>query len=170
MGIGNARRILVWPAVLAGMIWIAVSSAAFACQPHPDDDDIETPDAALYIAVVRQVAVYVNDSQQACLDIEYDIQSTINGLNVEFFTVPYCTNLNSIQELETELSSETGSLFGFVAGSEVIVGVMRDDGPNGAVRFAVPSCFGPLVMRIDIMDPDERDALLEEMHDAWRSR
>jgi hypothetical protein len=59
-------------------------------------------------------------------------------------------------------------LLGFVQGAEVIIGLVQNPDNSSDLRYAVPSCWGPLHLNLGALPHDVREKFLQDILEQLR--
>ena len=141
---------------IAIVLW---GTSAFACSPDPnfDYDQISSDRVSIFIARVVEIDRTTHENE-VCWQVDYVVESVLTGVQAEAFSVLSCSRRTPQMIVMTR--HEGNKEVGFVEGAEVLLGVLlEDDGPTG-VRYAVPSCWGPLHLNIGILTLEQRNELI----------
>jgi hypothetical protein len=148
----------------------AIAVPVLACTPDPNTayDDVQSRDIAIGIAEVTSMVVSPFAVDGSCRTLQYVTTRSMMGNVPEEFTVETCDDYLPVDEwgdggIDPALMHD---MLGYEVGAEVILGlVFEPEGPT-PIRYAVPSCWGPLHLRLDTMTEPERAAFVQEVLDA----
>ncbi|MFQ6554059.1 hypothetical protein AAD018_017085 [Aestuariibius insulae] len=135
---------------------------ALACQPDPDFayDEVASQDISIAIASVVDVEIVGTDA--SCWLVEYEKAEYLFGLGDQAFSVATCADeFFQIEALTYE--AEGLEYLGFVPGADVLLGLVKAGEDAKDLRYAVPSCWGPLHFNLDKLSDEERTALLQNI-------
>lgn len=142
---------------------IVLATPALACYPDPEFsyDDVSSHDISIATATVSSVEVE-NTETQTCWRVHYLDVHYLYGFGDEELSVNTC--FDEVLEIEA-FSEELEGLeyLGFFAEAEVLVGFVSSDRDNYEVRYAVPTCWGPLHFNLNEMSSEERAEFLREL-------
>ena len=141
---------------------LGAASPALTCRPMEGEiyDEFPSPDFTCANAEVTDLRVTKSDDTESCLSVSYTRTQMIAGETAERFRVETCGNEGPITEAEfVEIQKE----YGFVQSATVLVRVIKLANQPDALRYAVPSCRGPVHIGLNGMTDDQRDAYVAEM-------
>lgn len=145
---------------------IAVLTSAqqsFACYPDPqfDYDDVGSQAVSIVTAKVSAVDFRKGDSQ-SCWHVSYSGASYLHGKGESEFSVTTCTS--EVYQIEM-LAQEVEGLdyLGFVEGAEVLIGVAEKQENRPELRYAIPSCWGPLHVNLSKFSRVERKKFVQDV-------
>ncbi|KAG1647742.1 hypothetical protein GQR58_030366 [Nymphon striatum] len=118
---------------------VVLTAPALACYPDPEFsyDDLKALKR-------KRVGVFTY------LDVQY-----LYGFGEKEFSVKTCSDeVYQVEALSEEL--ESLEYLGFVPEAEVLIGLVSPDQNNSEVRYAIPSCWGPLHFNLDKMSSEEQ--------------
>ena len=153
-----------WPMLLSRTVASAAVfgfgvTTAQACVPTPADifDDFATPHLAILTARVSQFEFF-QDEDQVCLDVNYETLDVLFGAVQANFALVTCRQ-DATPPKTAAAYVDAFHAQGFQTGAEVLVGIVEN--PHAKeFRYMVPSCWGALHLRLDLLTPQERDDLL----------
>jgi len=146
-----------------GLLTILISTKSIlACQYDPefDYDDIDSSDISIAIASVSEVRVETLET--SCLIVEYENAEYLLGVGNTQFSVTTCTD--DVYDADVMASDkDVLDFFGFIPSTEVLVGVVRPPDSADGLRYATPTCWGPLHYNLQTMTAEQRAKLLNEI-------
>jgi len=148
--------------ICASMVALALTTApTLACTPIKGEkyDDFSASNVSIAIATVVSKSAFATDGSSACLGVEYKTTDLLFGKLSENFEVENCYDNVPVDELR---ESEGLLALGFETGASVLVGVMPNDQTAVGLRYMMPSCWGPLHVRLDTLESGERQDVLDE--------
>lgn len=144
-------------------------TSGMACYPDPgfDYDDIGSAELSIAITTVLDVSVVSQD--RSCWVLRYGNAEYLHGTGPEAFSVTTCAkDVFQIEAMMAEIESLPH--LGFTAMTEVVLGVVRQDAQVDGLRYAIPTCWGPLHYNLDTASPEERETLLQMIQEALELR
>jgi hypothetical protein len=167
------------PPLASSLLWVFLTGPGLACYPDPNFayDDIRSADISIVIATVSAVEIetragFFEYFQQekiwrggaTCWVIRYDSAEYLYGAGPRAFSVTTCTE--GLFQVDAMLREAEGAPYlGFIPAAEVLLGIVQQDTEADAIRYAVPSCWGPLHYNLDIASEEERADLLAAVRD-----
>lgn len=132
------------------------------CLPDPAAayDALSDPGVAVLTARVRQVTVEA-EPEQACLSLSYSTEAVLVGTAEDRFAVRHCLEGIAAEDLTAALRSAAFDDIGMLPGAEVLVGTVGQE--DGSLRYAVPTCMGPLHIRLDGLSAVQREGVLQQI-------
>ena len=133
---------------------------SFACDPDPNFpyDDIGSADISIIVATVSNVEMVTNET--SCWVLSYDVAEYLYGSGSSEFFVTTC--IDEIDQFDAMLHEAEGLTYlGFVPAAEVLLGVVRETENYESLRYAVPTCWGPLHYNLHAATEEERAELME---------
>lgn len=134
---------------------------ALACTPdrYSSYDDLNSQDILIATANVTTVD-FVTSETEACMHIVYSAAQYVYGIGPKEFSVTTCWN--DIDQTET-LAEQTDGLgaFGFLPEAEVFLGLVYVGEGSSQLRYAEPSCWGPLHVNLDDMSSNEQTEFIQ---------
>jgi hypothetical protein len=145
------------------------ASPALACQLIAGDvyDEVPSPGFVLAIAEVTDLTITKSSEAKSCFAVDYLRKDTLFGEVGPTFRAETCGTDGPIRLEDFELSANE---IGFAKGATVLVGVVPADEGNASLRHAVPSCWGPLHLRLDLMGEIEREVLIADYRETLAKR
>ncbi len=142
---------------------VLLTTPALACYPDPkfSYDDVSSQDISIATATVTSVE-FESSETQSCWRVHYLDVQYLYGVGEKEFSVKTCSDeVYRVEALSEEL--EGLEYLGFVPEAEVLIGLVSLDQDNSEVRYAIPSCWGPLHYNLGKMSSEERAELLREL-------
>lgn len=149
-------------AIGAALLLTGTATAAGACQPMPGEvlDDLGSPQAAVAVAEVTGLAIAPHGADGSCLVLGYRRGEMLRGALPATFEAEICVEGERLRLEDFAAAAED---FGFAAGATVLVGVMRQEAASPGWRVAIPDCWGPFHLRLDLMEATERRAFMADI-------
>ncbi len=134
-----------------------------ACYPDPSFVYDDVSSQAVMIATATVTTVDLNMSKtSSCLTVRYSAAQFLYGNGSKGFSVTTCVDeIFQIDILSEE--SEGFEYFGFVPNAEVLVGLIHLHEDGSELRYAIPSCWGPLHINLNKMSTKKRAEFLQEL-------
>lgn len=143
--------------------WLS-ATAALACYPDPEFayDRVGSADFRIAVAQVSDVEIVVQDT--SCYVLSYHHAEYLIGTGPSDFVVRTCTD--DIYQVDSLLEEAEGLTYlGFVKSAEVLVGLVRDPANTDSLRYAVPTCWGPLHYNLEKVSEQDRADMLRAIMD-----
>ncbi len=140
------------------------TKTALACYPDPEFsyDDLTRSDISIATASVTTVEVRTTETT-SCWHVGYSDAEYLYGHGAKAFSVTTCTDeVYQIDALAEE--AEGLEYLGFIPTAEVLLGVVHLNGDVSDLRYAIPSCWGPLHVNLGKMSGEERAEFLGEIN------
>jgi hypothetical protein len=156
--------------VLLALLLATAGQPAVACSPGVVTtlDVLPSANAVIVIAKVTSVSVVPSNANGACLNVSYAQADAVFGSVADTFEVSTCFEDVTVDEMTSSPGAED---FGYNVGATVLVGLIKTASEPPALRYAMPSCWGPLHRRLDTIAAEDREALLSslkiEVSDRW---
>lgn len=156
--LGMSKQLLI-----SVLVVLSSGMPSLACSPDPEFQYDEISSQVILIATATVTAFDLEDhSRQSCWRVSYSNASYLYGKGEEEFSVTTCAQENEQIDLQ-ELGEELLDDLGFVQGAEVLVGLVQNDKSSPELRYAIPSCWGPLHINLSNLSSNEREGLLQEV-------
>lgn len=142
---------------------LTAAGPSFACFPDPkfNYDDISSQSVLLATASVSKVD-FRTDGGQSCWHLTYSGASYLYGKGENEFSVKTC--LQEVYQIDLLAEENEGlDYLGFVQQAEVLIGVVKNPEQTSGLRYAIPSCWGPLHINLDKFSSDEREKFLQDI-------
>jgi hypothetical protein len=141
-----------------------VATSTKACQLAEEDvyDDLSSDNFALVIADVTDLTITKSGDTNSCFAVDYRRKDMLQGDLPAEFRVETCGDDGPITLEDFARSAEE---IGFAIGATVLVGVMPSETGTVGLRHAVPDCWGPLHLRLDLLGETEREVLMAYFRD-----
>lgn len=148
------------------LIGVLATGHGYACQPGGIYDDPKAKGVFVVRAKVVSFDVLGGDGK-TCFQVEYQVLETLYGSAEPRFDVQQC--------YEGDDTSRDGpDSYGFVTNAEVLAGFTRQppaesndvEHQPGALRWLVPTCWGPMHVSLDKLAGDEKAAAESLMQDV----
>lgn len=144
------------------LLFFLSTTSVLACYPDPkfQYDDIGSADLSIVVAEVAEVKVATRG--QPCLFLRYVNAEYLYGNGSTEFSVTTCTG--EIPQMDSLMQEVDGKTYlGFISYAEVLLGVVREGTNADTLRYAVPTCWGPLHYNLDILPEEERLGLIKSI-------
>ncbi|MBM1558393.1 hypothetical protein JQV19_17930 [Sulfitobacter mediterraneus] len=132
------------------------SKSVLACYPDPEFiyDEVTSVDISIATASVAAVELETKETS-SCWRVDYtDIQYLYGHGAKEFFVTTCVNEVYQIDALSEEV--EGFEYLGFVPNADVLLAVVPLRDQASELRYAIPSCWGPLHVNLDKMSSGER--------------
>ena len=139
------------------------ANTALACVPDPEFayDDATNVDIAIATAVVTSVEIK-NTEIASCWQVQYSNARYYLGQGAEGFSVTTCADKVYQEDALAEQVEGLESL-GFKPNAEVLLGVVHLGENASKLRYAIPSCWGPMHVDLGQMSAEERAEFLDNL-------
>ncbi len=137
-----------------------IVTTSLACSPNDGEtfDVLSSLDTIIGSAEVISVTSAPWGGAGACLTIGYSGIESFHGQIPQSFMVETCIDDASPDDA---LHSDGMEEMGFVDGAMVIVGLVKQQSDQQGFRYATPSCWGPLHLRLDEISEGELSEVIE---------
>jgi hypothetical protein len=136
---------------------------SFACYPDPqfEYDEVSSQTASIATATVTAVDLESDDSQ-SCWHVSYSNAKYLFGNGENDFSISTC--VHEIYQIDLLAEEDEGlDYLGFVQGAEVLIGLVQNNENPSGLRYAIPSCWGPLHINLSKLSREERDDFLQDI-------
>lgn len=144
------------------LAFLISTKTAWACYPDPTFayDEVATADISIVTASVTTVEVTTTETI-SCWHVDYSDAQYLYGHGTKEFSVTTCTD--EVYQIDA-LSEEAEGLehLGLIPNAEVLLGVVHPSEKASDLRYAIPSCWGPLHVNLGKMSGDERTEFLRD--------
>lgn len=148
--------------VRSALAFLISTKTALACYPDPAFayDEVATADVSIATASVTTVEVRTTETT-SCWHVGYSDAQYLYGNGTKEFSVATC--MDEVYQIGA-LSEETEGLdyLGLIPNAEVLLGVVHPCEKASEVRYAIPSCWGPLHVNLGKMSGKERAEFLRD--------
>ena len=132
----------------------------YACLPdlEADYDDIGSRTVSIATATVTSVD-FASDENKSCWHISYSDVNYLYGSGGEEILVKSCVQEAYEYDVPEDVD-ESLVYLGLVPDAKVLMGLVPTGKDESQLRYAVPSCWGPLHINLNEMSPEEQNDLL----------
>ena len=138
---------------------------ASACQSLPETsyDDFRTEGFSIATATVFSVETE-HTATRTCWSVSYVDAAYLYGSGKDTFSVKTCSDeVFQIKALSDEV--EGFDYLGFVPHADILVGLVYHREQISELRYALPSCWGPMHVNLGKMSDTERAKFLQDLTD-----
>jgi hypothetical protein len=105
---------------------------------------------------------FESDEYKSCWHVSYSNVSYLYGAGSEEISVTRC--VQEVYEYDVLADEDEALVYlGFLPEAEVLIGLVQSDEDATQLRYAVPSCWGPLHVNMNEMSPEEQTSLLQSI-------
>ena len=144
-------------------ITVITAAPSLACFPDPafEYDEISSSDVSILTATVTAVELETY-GDKTCWRVSYLNASYLYGNGEAEFSISTCAQ--EVWQLDVLTEEDDGPYhLGFVPEAEVLTGLVKNDATPLKLRYAIPSCWGPLHINLSILSREERESLLQDV-------
>jgi len=148
--------------VLSLLAFLISTKSVLACYPDPEFvyDDVTTVDISIATASVTTVELKTTETS-SCWHVGYSGAQYLYGHGAKEFSVTTCAGeVYQIDALSEEV--EGFEYLGLIPSAEVLLGVVHLSENASELRYAIPSCWGPLHVNLGKMSGEERAEFLHD--------
>lgn len=90
------------------------------------------------------------------------------GVGSKEFSITTCTD-EKVQLDTLMAEAEVATYLGLTPAAEVLLGIVNQSPDEGGLRYAVPTCWGPLHFNLDQASQEDRALLFEAIEDQMEN-